>query len=305
MPLRFDWDKLRVFRLVAEVGSFTKAAEILNIHQSALSRNIANLEHSLNASLFHRHSRGLKLTEEGQILFQTSQSIIHLLNNAEVSIANKSHKVAGEITFTSSESLGAPWLTSIINQFLQKNPSVGLRIFLTDAELDLGMREADIALRFRKAIEPNLISKYVGTIQYGLFASKDYLSNKPPLKTLNDLAEHRLITYTSKQQRFSFSIDATLHPDIKPINFSLPPLRLSTVDNIISATLEGMGIASLPLLPHTCHESFVRVLPQLTVAETSAYIVFDRDLSSYQKIQALKNHIADAFSSIEEKPSSS
>src|SRR5579875_248335 len=74
--LSMDWDKLRVFHAVAEAGSFTHAGEVLNLSQSAVSRQISALEESLNVPLFHRHARGLILTEQGELLFRTVQDVM-------------------------------------------------------------------------------------------------------------------------------------------------------------------------------------------------------------------------------------
>ena len=72
-----DWDKLRIFHAVAEAGSFTHAGESLNLSQSAISRQISGLEQSLNIVLFHRHARGLILTEHGEDLYKTAHEVFH------------------------------------------------------------------------------------------------------------------------------------------------------------------------------------------------------------------------------------
>ena len=78
-----DWDKLRVFHAVAEAGSFTHAGELLNLSQSAVSRQISALEESLSVPLFHRHARGLILTEQGELLFRTARDVFAKLSMAE------------------------------------------------------------------------------------------------------------------------------------------------------------------------------------------------------------------------------
>ena len=295
MPLRFDWDKLRIFRIVAEVSSFTKAAEILNVHQSALSRSIAILEESLNAHLFHRHSRGLILTEEGQILYQTAQSIVHLLSNAEVLISNKAEKIAGEIIFTTSQCFTSKWLLSVICDFLEGNPSVMLRTVLDDAKLDLGMREADFALRFEEPAEPNLIAKQVGMLQYGFFTTQGYLQRFGTPETLSDLEHHRMILYSSLQTEVIKSLEMGKDSEIQEKIFKLPPLRMNNTDNIVTAVEAQFGIGIVPILKGGYPDSFVQILQDVRVAEIPVYAVFDRDLSSYKRIQALKNHISKAF----------
>ena len=78
-----DWDKLRIFHAVAEAGSFTHAGETLKLSQSSVSRQIGALEESLNAPLFHRHARGLRLTETGATLYRTAREVFALMEGRE------------------------------------------------------------------------------------------------------------------------------------------------------------------------------------------------------------------------------
>ena len=84
-----DWDKLRIFHAVAEAGSFTHAGELLNLSQSAVSRQISALEESLNVPLFHRHARGLILTEQGELLYRTAHEVFAKLAMAEAQLERK------------------------------------------------------------------------------------------------------------------------------------------------------------------------------------------------------------------------
>src|SRR6202789_1529223 len=90
-----DWDKLRVFHAVAEAGSFTHAGEALNLSQSAVSRQISALEESLHVPLFHRHARGLILTEQGELLFNTARDIFAKLGLTEAQITESRERPQG------------------------------------------------------------------------------------------------------------------------------------------------------------------------------------------------------------------
>ena len=82
-----DWDKLRVFHAVAEAGSFTHAGETLNLSQSAVSRQIGHLEENLKVPLFHRHARGLILTEQGETLYETAHAVFAQLARVQTQMA--------------------------------------------------------------------------------------------------------------------------------------------------------------------------------------------------------------------------
>src|ERR1700742_4211715 len=104
---RLDWDKLRVFHAVAEAGSFTRASETLNLSQSAVSRQIGALEESLGVSLFHRHARGLILTEQGDLLYKTVHDLFAKLNNVESLLTNTKASTEGLLRVTTPVAFGS------------------------------------------------------------------------------------------------------------------------------------------------------------------------------------------------------
>src|SRR6201988_4300054 len=137
-----DWDKLRVFHAVAEAGSFTHAGEALNLSQSAVSRQISALEESLSVPLFHRHARGLILTEQGELLFRTARDGFAKLAMAEGMISESKDRPKGPLKIPSSVAFGSTWLTPRIRQSLDLYPGMQVTRVVDDSELDLSMRQA-------------------------------------------------------------------------------------------------------------------------------------------------------------------
>ncbi len=117
-----DWDKLKIFHAVAEAGSFTSATVILNLSQSAISRQIQSLEEDLKVKLFERHARGLTLTENGEYVFKTAHEVISKLKEVETTLGDKKHKPSGKLSVTTVVSFGTTWLTPRIQEFMQLNP---------------------------------------------------------------------------------------------------------------------------------------------------------------------------------------
>src|SRR6185503_10423488 len=126
-----DWDKLRIFHAAAQAGSFTHAGEVLHMSQSAVSRQVAALESDLGVPLFHRHARGLILTDQ-------------------------SEKPSGTLRITTTVGLGSTWLTQRLHEFVELYPSIHIHLILDDEELDLAMRQADVAIRLRQPTQPDL-----------------------------------------------------------------------------------------------------------------------------------------------------
>src|SRR5690606_3280160 len=157
MPM--DWDKLRIFHAAAQAGSFTHAGETLNMSQSAVSRQVSGLEQDLGVALFHRHARGLILTEQGEHLFRTVNDVVLKLEGVRARLAESSEKPTGPLRLTTTVGIGSTWLTDRIHDFIELYPDVKLQLILDDEELDLGMRQADVAIRLRQPTQPDLIQR--------------------------------------------------------------------------------------------------------------------------------------------------
>ena len=172
-----DWDRLRIFHIVADAGSFSHASEDLNTSQSAISRQISNLEYEIGIPLFHRHPRGLILTEQGELLYQRTRTIVNIVKEAEFALIDSKDRPSGDLSVTTTVGLGANWLSPRLGDFTSQYPEINLELRLTDAELDIGMREADIAIRFHKPQQLDLIQRKLFTVHFHLFAFISILDN--------------------------------------------------------------------------------------------------------------------------------
>ena len=170
-----DWDKLRIFHAVAEAGSFTHAGEALNLSQSAVSRQISALEESLSVPLFHRHARGLILTEQGELLYRTAHEVFAKLAMAEAQLSESKDRPKGQLKVTTTVALGSTWLTPRMGEFLEVYPDVTVDLLLDDRELDLSMREADVAIRMAPPRQPELIQRHLMTVHMHVYAAPTYI----------------------------------------------------------------------------------------------------------------------------------
>src|SRR5678815_5802185 len=112
-----DWDKLRIFQAVADAGSFTHAGETLKLSQSAISRQIGALEEQLGGMLFHRHARGLILTEQGELLYRTARDMAAKVNTAEALLRANQDKPAGRLKIPRTMGFGSSWLAAAVAGF--------------------------------------------------------------------------------------------------------------------------------------------------------------------------------------------
>ena len=171
-----DWDKLRIFHAVAKAGSFTHADGTLNLSQSAVSRQISALEESIGVVLFHRHARGLILTEQGEMLYRTAHDMSARLAMTEAMLTDAREKPRGELKVTTTVGFGSTWLTPRVREFIEHYPEVTLHLILDDRELDLSMREADVAIRLHEPVQLDLVQRKLVSVHRHIYASREYLN---------------------------------------------------------------------------------------------------------------------------------
>src|SRR3954467_2769544 len=188
-----DWDKLRVFHAAAEAGSFTHAGEQLGLSQSAVSRQVSALESELGVSLFHRHARGLILTEQGEVLRATAHDVFMKLEAARAKLTDSRERPNGELRVTTTPGIGVHWLTPRLGEFLDLYPEIRVTLITTEEELDLAMREADVAIRLRQPIQPDLIQRKLFSVRFHAYGSPEYLKRFGTPRTLEELDKHRVL----------------------------------------------------------------------------------------------------------------
>ncbi len=287
-----DWDKLRVFHAVAEAGSFTHAGETLNLSQSAVSRQIGHLEENLKVPLFHRHARGLILTEQGEILYNTARDVFAKLATTEALLSEGKDSPKGPLRLTTTVALGSNWVSPRIGAFLELYPEITLSLILNDSELDLSMRQSDVAIRLTPPRQPDLIQRHLKTIKFHLYASAGYLVRHGVPKTTADLRDHRLVIYGE-----------TAHPPFPNVNWLMDtvaagprhrPQNVVRVNNffaIFRAVQTGVGIAALPDYMANNDLDLVRVVPDMEGPQVPAYFVYPEELRHSKRITVLRDFL--------------
>ncbi len=294
MPLQ-DWDRLRVFHGVAEAGSFTRAAESLNLSQSAISRQIGALEEDLGVSLFHRHARGLVLTEQGELLLDSTKAVSSKLAATTSLLSETKGAASGHLRITANQGFGSFWLTSHLQEFLDLYPDITIDLMALDTELDLGMREADVAIRLTPPSKPDLIQKKLRTAHTHLYSSPLYLEKAAPLETVDDLDQHRLIVYgTGTSPAPVPSLNWILqagreHDDPRPARRSV--LSINNVYGMLRAAQKGAGVASLPDYLGSISNRLVRVLPELEGPSFDVYFVYPEEMRSSARVGVFRDFL--------------
>ena len=283
-----DWDKLRIFHAVADAGSLTHAGDTLHLSQSAVSRQIRALEESLNTTLFHRHARGLILTEQGELLFDATKSMNKRLEAAAARIRDSEEEVFGELRVTTTTAFGTLWLAPRLPKLYEQYPDLKIDLMLEERVLDLPMREADIALRMKEPSQADLIRKRLMSVRMRLYASHSYLEKSAPLNDIEDIANHRLISQNLSAPQVAAGSSLVQHL----LTYDVP--STFTVNNyfgVLQGVLNGLGVGVLPDYITEDFPDLVRVLPELESGEVPVFLAYPEELRQSKRISIFRDFV--------------
>ena len=281
-----DWDKLRIFHAVADAGSLTHAGDTLHLSQSAVSRQIRSLEESLGTTLFHRHARGLILTEQGELLFDATRAMSKRLDSAAARIRDSEEEVFGELRVTTTVGFGALWLAPRLPRLYERYPDLNIDLMLEERVLDLPMREADVAVRMKEPSQADLIRKRLMTIRMALFATQDYLDAHGAPATEDRIGMHRLIC----QHPGSIQVSAGAALVQRLLGHEVPNiLHVNNYFGVVQGVLNGLGIGVLPDYMALDEPRLVRVLPDVASSDVPVFLAYPEELRQSKRIQAFRD----------------
>ena len=283
-----DWDKLRIFHAVADAGSLTHAGDTLHLSQSAVSRQIRALEDSLNTTLFHRHARGLILTEQGELLFDATVAMNKRLDAAAARIRDSEEEVFGELRVTTTTGFGSLWLAPRLSKLYDLYPDLTIDLMLEEKVLDLPMREADVAIRMKEPSQADLVRKRLMNIRMRLYASPEYIAKHGLPERIEDISKHRLICQNPRSAQVASGL--ALVQRLMTYNVS----SMLTVNNyfgVLQSVIHGLGIGMLPDYSAQDLRSVIRVLPDVESVEVPVYLAYPEELRQSKRIAAFRDFV--------------
>ena len=282
---------------VAEAGSFTHAGETLNLSQSAVSRQISALEDALQVALFHRHARGLILTEQGESLNRTVREVFAKLAMTEALLTESKEKPTGRLKVTTTVGFGASWLAPRLRPFLDQYPDIEISLLLDDSDLDLALREADVAIRMHAPRQPDLVQRNLGQIRWRVFGAPEYLKRHGTPQRAEDLETHRLVLF------------GTHHPPVSDINWLAEIgrpgqkrralLEVNSLHAMSLAIRSGLGLGALPDWMDEDAAGLVQVLPELKSPKVDVYFVYPEELRASKRVSVFRDFLLQRFQELQ------
>lgn len=286
-----DWDKLRIFHEAARAGSFTHAGDILNLSQSAISRQVAALEQEVGTALFHRHARGLLLTEQGEVLFRAARDVTDRIQAAEVRLSETNQRPSGLLRVTATVGLGSTWLASRLHEFVERYPEIQIDLNLSDSELDIGMREADVAIRLRQPTKVDLIQRRLFTVHFHLYAAPNYLKRFGSPLSISDLKDHRLVAFgeaTASYLRDMNWLDKTMG---EQDGVSKVSIKANNIIAMMRAVQADAGIAMLPDYIVDANSGLVRLNLNADLPFFDTYLAYPPELKNTARLAVFRDFL--------------
>lgn len=283
-----DWDKLRIFHAVADAGSLTHAGDVLHLSQSAVSRQIRALEDSLGSTLFHRHARGLILTEQGELLFEATSAMAQQLETTSARIKDSEEHVFGELNVTTTTGFGTMWLVPRLPKLYARYPELKVNLMLEERVLDLPMREADIAIRMKEPQQSDLIRRRLLSLRMRLYATAEYLDQVPPPARLEDLGPHRIICQSPDTPQ------VTAGAELVQMLLRHNPHSTLMINNyfgVLQAVLSHAGIGILPDYLVADFPHMIRVLPDVESHDVPVFLAYPEELRQSRRVSAFRDFV--------------
>ncbi|WSH63238.1 LysR family transcriptional regulator [Rhizobium ruizarguesonis] len=237
-----DLNDITIFARVTEAGSFTAAARLLGMPKTTISRRIAALERELGVRLLQRTTRSLNLTASGRLYYEESSQALHIIEGANLRLAEARAEPAGTIRISAPVGFGGHFLQDAIFEFLSTYPKTSVELRLTDDRLNLVESGIDLAFRTGVLEDSTLIARKLGSTHRLLCASPDYLARRSTPDVPEDLARHDCVIAGQTAQA-QWLLEGPHGQETIAVSGRFAANEMQAV---MAAAIAGYGIAQLP-----------------------------------------------------------
>ena len=282
-----DWDLTRIFLAVARKGQLLAAAKSLHLDHTTVSRRMTALETALGAKLIERHPQGSVLTEAGERFLASAERIETEVLKAQAALKGSDVAVTGTVRIGAPDGFGTFILARHLPEFLDRNPGLTVQLVPLPRAFSLAKREADIAITIEPPVEGKLAVRKLTDYRLSLYASHDHLARHAPIRTIEDLKSHRIVTYV-RDLLFTDALDYLGDLKIDPAN----RFECAGMIGQIEAVKAGAGIGVLHDYVVRDDPTLARVLPDLGIRR-AYWIVTHEDVRDLARVRLVHKFIVE------------
>lgn len=278
-----DWESLRTVLAVARAKSLAGAARTLDLRHSTVFRRIEEVERRLGQPLFERNRSGWTANELGETAARAGQAMEDAALEAERRLLGADGRLAGTVRMATSEMLGGYLLPRLVRSFLVAHPALEVELDVSNRNLDLTRREADLAIRATRTPPETLVGRKVAELGYAVFAAESLLprGKAPDLATLPWIGFDERMSQMQVARWF-----ARVLPEARP------RLRIDSFATMLRAAAAGAGAAVLPVFAASQEQGLVRVTDVIPDVHMDLWLLSHPDLRSNARVRALSDHLA-------------
>jgi DNA-binding transcriptional LysR family regulator len=278
----YDWNDLKYFLALSRQGKLVRAAVRLQVDHTTVSRRIAALEKQLDVRLFDKSPNGYQLTDAGLRLLPLAEQIETRSNRLYREIAGKDARLSGTVRVATPEALGSQVIARHITEFKQQHPDIEIELVAETRRMSLSKREADIAISFSRPDSGRLIAWKLCDYRLRLFASRDYLADYPPIKSIDDLSQHDFVSYIE---------DLIEMPELRFFDNTIKNahvvFRSTNVSAQFNAILEGIGLGLVHCFMAQRENRLQVILPEQVSVERTYWLLVHEDLRHVARVDAV------------------
>ena len=288
---------MEVFVQVVDTGSFTRAAEMLNMPKASVSTLVQALETALAAKLLHRTTRLVTVTSDGAAYYERCIRILSDVRDAEESLSRTRLNPSGRLRVDSPTGLSSEILIPALPGFFERYPDITLELGSTDRTIDLIEEGVDCAVRGGPLLDPGLIARRVGVVNFLTAAAPAYLARHGTPVHPNDLLKHRCVNYFSARNGKVYDWD--FNRDGERIEIPLPSLiALNDSNAYVTAGLAGLGVIQMTdylLLRHVQEGRMVQLLPDWSSDPLPVHVVYPQNRHLSAKVRVFVEWVSELF----------
>jgi len=284
---KLDWNQLRAFLETAETGSLSAAARKLGLTQPTLSRQVAAIEQSMGVTLFERVGKAMALTSTGLDLLEHARAMGSAAEALSLAATGRSQAVGGVVSVSASDAVAAHLLPPLVRQLRAQEPGIAIEVISSNALSDLQRREADIAIRHVKPVQPDLIARLIREAAANFYASEDWVKAHGHPRSAEEAAHLPFVGADRSGQFLGYLRQHGL--PLSEANFSC------YADHSVAhwaLVRQGMGIGAMMDEIALDTPGIVRVLDDVPPVYFPVWLVTHRELRTSRRIRVVFEALA-------------
>lgn len=280
------WDDFRFLLAAARSGRFALAAKTLKIAETTVGRRMRAMEGRIGTKLFDRRIDGLTLTPAGRSTLEDIEAMERAAARIERNLSGVDQRLSGPVRVTTTEGLGSYWLTPRLGEFRTRYPDIRVEILTTSDVLDLGAREADIAIRYARPLNDNLVGVKVGKVNFDLVCSKEYAARAGVPNSLDGLHQHTIIDHEPYRTIPMWRAVLEMNPNVV--------YQSNSTIAVVQAIRSGIGIGLIPRFARMLVSDLVELDFSLDCS-LEVWLISHRDTNKAARTQAMWGYLKEWF----------